>query len=110
MTTISRECARALYITELIREHLDTVLIALIAAGEHQLAGHLASRCGTTTAWELGGRQGGDAVRAAGIRAGRARAVADMRAIIRAELAKLKITSPVQLADYFAQVTREAGR
>jgi predicted chitinase len=56
MTTISKECARALYIT------------------------------------------------------GRARAVADMRATIRAELSKLGITSPVQLADYFAQVTREGGR
>src|SRR5215510_11960071 len=98
MTTISKECARALYNTELLRENLDTVLICLIPAGEHHLAGHLASRCGTTTPWELGARQGVDAVRAAGICTGRARAVADMRATIRAELSKLGITSPVQLA------------
>jgi hypothetical protein len=86
------------------------VLIALIAAGEHHLAAHLASRCGTTTPWELGGRQGVDVVRVAGIRAGRARAVADMRATIRAELAELGITRPEGLADYVAKVAREAGQ
>jgi hypothetical protein len=46
MTTISRECARARHITELIGEQLDTALVAPISAGEHDLAG-LASRCGT---------------------------------------------------------------
>jgi hypothetical protein len=65
---------------------------------------------GTTTPWELGGREEVDAVRVAGIRAGRARAVANMRTRIRSELAKLEITSPEGLADYVARMTREAGQ
>lgn len=65
---------------------------------------------GTTTPWELGGRQGVDMVRAARIRGGHAQAVANMRDTVRAELAKLGITSPEGLADYVAQMTREAGQ
>ncbi len=110
MTTISKECARGLRVVELLRENIDTVLVSLLAAGERGIAGQLASLLGTTPFWEPGGREGVNAVRAASIRAGRAPAVADMRSTIRAELAKLGITRPEELADYFAWMTREGGQ
>lgn len=109
MTTVSREIAKAVRIAELVREHLPTVLTTLIAAGERDLAGQLASRCGTTEYRELGDRRAIDNARAAGIRAGIARTTADLRARIRAELVRRGIPtdSPEAFADAVARLVRE---
>ena len=109
MTTVSREIAKAVYIAELVREHIPTLLSVLVAAGERDLAGRLASRCGTTEYRELGDRETLDELRAQGIRDGLGRSTAELCARIRAELARggIPTDSPEAFSDAVARLARE---
>lgn len=112
MTTISREAARGIRVVQLLRDNLAEVLTALIAAGEGDTAGRLASLLGTHERVEVGDRATVDRVRADGIQAGRSRAARELRQRIRAELERrgIRADTPEAYADAVARMVREGGR
>lgn len=111
MSSVSYEAARALRVVQLLRENLAEVLTALIAAGERDLAGQVASRMGTTEYRELGDRATIDGIRAAGICAGFARTAVELRTRIRAELVRrgIRADTPEAFAKAVARMARESG-
>jgi hypothetical protein len=110
MTTISRECARGLRVVQLLRDNLPEVLCALLASGERDTAGRLASLMGTTEYAELGDLATLDAVRAQGIHDRRAAAVAELRRRVAAYLERRGIAlTPEAFADALARLAREGG-
>lgn len=111
MTTISYETARGLRIVQLLRENLPEVLCALIAAGERDVAGRLASLLGSTEYRELGDRATLDGIRVDGIRAGLGRSAAELRARIREEIERrgIRADSPEAWADAVTRLAREGA-
>lgn len=84
----------------------------LIAGGQADVAGRLASLIGTHERVEVGDRATVDRLRAEGIRAGIARSAAELRARVRAELERrgIRADTPEAFADAVARMAREGDR
>jgi hypothetical protein len=109
VTTVSYECARGLRVVALLRERLPEVLTALIAAGEGDTAGRLASLLGTHERDQVGDQVTVDRLRASGIHAGLGRTAAELRGRIRAELERrgIRADTPEAFADAVARLAGE---
>jgi hypothetical protein len=105
MTTrhIEREVRRGSRMVQLVRENIETLLAVLIAAGEGEFAGQIASIMATTEHAELGDKRIAEAGAAAP--RGGLRAAADgFRGVIRAKLAEMGINSLADVAAFKATV------
>ncbi|MGH9886443.1 MAG: hypothetical protein ACREBE_12990 [bacterium] len=97
-----RETLRGLRLMALVRENLELLLVVLISAGERDLAERFVGAIGSTLVEELGD-DGAATAEAAGEATGFRERVPRVRALIRAELMKLGIHGPEDLARLLAR-------